>query len=161
MDPNTLGAIWALINSMSGTPYTHSFGPGGTDCSGLASAVANVATGRPAFVSRMNTRTEEGWLLSHGFVYGSAPNSLVIGWNGGHTAVTLPDGTSVSSGERGGVRVGGGGAWEPQFGMHMYLPSSQLVSAHKEYVPAQQENVPDDPPPATPPEITDPNIPSS
>ena len=140
---------------MSGTGYTHGFGPGGTDCSGLASAVANVATGHPAFVSRMNTRTEEGWLLNHGFVYGSAPNALVIGWNGGHTAVTLPDGTSVSSGERGGVRVGGGGAWEPQFGMHMYLPGSQLVSSRHE-APAQAPEAPAETPA---PEVPAPDAP--
>jgi hypothetical protein len=46
----------------------------------------------------------------------------VIGWNGRHTAVTLPDGTPVSSGEGGGVRVGGGGAYQQQFNKHMYLP---------------------------------------
>jgi hypothetical protein len=46
----------------------------------------------------------------------------VIGWNGRHTAVTLPDGTPVSSGEGGGVRIGGGGAYQPQFSHHMYLP---------------------------------------
>ena len=46
----------------------------------------------------------------------------MIGWNGGHTAVTLPDGTPVSSGEGGGVRIGGGGAFQPQFNHHMYLP---------------------------------------
>jgi hypothetical protein len=46
----------------------------------------------------------------------------VIGWNGRHTAVTLPDGTSVSSGEGGGVRIGGGGAYQPQFTHHMFLP---------------------------------------
>ena len=37
-------------------------------------------------------------------------------------AVTLPDGTPVSSGEGGGVRIGGGGAYQPQFNHHMYLP---------------------------------------
>ena len=46
----------------------------------------------------------------------------MIGWNSGHTAVTLPDGTPVSSGEGGGVRVGGGGAYQKQFTHHMYLP---------------------------------------
>jgi hypothetical protein len=48
---------------------------------------------------------------------------LNVGWNGGHTAATLPDGTPVSSGEGGvGVRVGGGGAFQKQFTHHMYLP---------------------------------------
>ncbi|GAQ41479.1 glycoside hydrolase [Mycobacterium pseudoshottsii JCM 15466] len=50
---------------------------------------------------------------------------MVIGWNGRHTAVTLPDGTSVSSGEGGGVRVGGGGAYQAQFTHHMYLPMDE------------------------------------
>jgi hypothetical protein len=65
----------------------------------------------------------ESALLARGFHYGTAPGSVVIGWNGGHAAVTLPDGTPVSSGESGsGVRVGGGGAYQPQFSRHMYLP---------------------------------------
>jgi hypothetical protein len=46
----------------------------------------------------------------------------VVGWNGHHTAATLPDGTPVSSGEGGGVRIGGGGAYQPQFTHHMFLP---------------------------------------
>ncbi len=60
--------------------------------------------------------------MARGFQYGTAPDALVIGWNGRHTAVTLPDGTPVSSGERGGVRIGGGGAYQAQFTHHMYLP---------------------------------------
>src|SRR3954462_1762701 len=54
--------------------------------------------------------------------YGSEPGALNVGWNGGHTAATLPDGTPVSSGEGGGVRVGGGGAFQRQFSHHMSLP---------------------------------------
>jgi hypothetical protein len=88
----------------------------------LASLVSNVATDRPAFGERFNTGNEESALLARGFKYGTAPGALVIGWNGGHTAVTLPDGTPVSSGEGGGVRIGGGGAYQPQFNHHMYLP---------------------------------------
>jgi len=57
-----------------------------------------------------------------GFKYGSEPGALNVGWNGGHTAATLPDGTPVSSGEGGGVRIGGGGAFQKQFGHHMFLP---------------------------------------
>ncbi len=96
--------------------------PADTDCSGLASLVSNLATDRPAFGGRFNTGNEESALLARGFKYGTAPGALVIGWNGGHTAVTLPDGTPVSSGEGGGVRIGGGGAYQPQFSHHMYLP---------------------------------------
>jgi hypothetical protein len=119
-----LAALLSLITQVSGTPYIPGGDtPAGTDCSGLASWVANVASGRPAFGSRFNTGNMESALLARGFHYGSAPGSVVIGWNGGHAAVTLPDGTPVSSGESGtGVRVGGGGAYQPQFTRHMYLP---------------------------------------
>jgi hypothetical protein len=111
-----------LVQQMSGTPYSHGYSPGGTDCSGLASLVSNVATDRPAWAERFNTGNEESALLARGFKYGTAPGALVIGWNGGHTAVTLPDGRPVSSGEGGGVRIGGGGAYQSQFSHHMYLP---------------------------------------
>jgi len=117
-----LEAIMTLVQQMSGTPYSHGYSPAGTDCSGLASLVSNVATDRPVWAERFNTGNEESALLARGFKYGTAPGTLVIGWNGGHTAVTLPDGTPVSSGEGGGVRIGGGGAYQPQFSHHMYLP---------------------------------------
>lgn len=118
-----LATVMTLISQVSGTPYVPGGDtPRGTDCSGLASWVSNVATGRPAFGSRFHTGNEESALLARGFHYGTAPNSLVIGWNGAHTAVTLPDGTPVSSGEGGGVKIGGGGAYQPQFTHHMYLP---------------------------------------
>ena len=129
-----LAALLSLIAQVSGTPYIPGGDtPAGTDCSGLASWVANVASGRPAFGSRFNTGNIESSLLSRGFHYGSAPNSVVIGWNGGHAAVTLPDGTPVSSGESNrGVRVGGGGAYQSQFSHHMYLP----VQAEEMHIPA-------------------------
>ena len=120
-----LVTLMGLINQVSGTPYIPGGdSPAGTDCSGLASWVANAATGRPTFGDRFHTGNEEAALLARGFKYGTAPGALVIGWNGGHTAVTLPDGTPVSSGEGGrGVKVGGGGAYQPQFNHHMYLPA--------------------------------------
>ncbi|QZA16704.1 C40 family peptidase [Mycobacterium malmoense] len=118
-----LATLMSLINQVSGTPYVvGGDSPAGTDCSGLASWIANAATDRPVFGDRFNTGNEEAALLVRGFQYGTAPNALVIGWNGAHTAVTLPDGTSVSSGEHGGVHIGGPGAYRPGFTHHMFLP---------------------------------------
>lgn len=122
--PAWLTVVTALIVQVSGTPYIPGGDtPAGTDCSGLASWVANAATGRPIFGDRFHTGNEEAALLARGFRYGSAPNSLVIAWNSHHTAVTLPDGTAVSSGEGGGVKIGGGGAYQRQFTHTMYLPA--------------------------------------
>ena len=116
-------AVGLLLSQVTGTPYVKGGDtPAGTDCSGLVSWVANVATGRPAYGDRFHTGNEEAALLQRGFRYGTAPNALVIGWNSQHTAVTLPDGTAVSSGEGGGVKTGGGGAYQRQFTHHMYLP---------------------------------------
>ena len=115
--------LLTLVNSVSGTPYVSGGdSPRGTDCSGLVSWVTNAATGRPIYGDRFNTGNIERALLARGFQYGSQPGALNVGWNGGHTAATLPDGTPVSSGEGGGVRVGGGGAFQNQFGHHMFLP---------------------------------------
>ncbi|MGB8404482.1 MAG: peptidoglycan endopeptidase [Mycobacterium sp.] len=123
-------SLIALVNQVSGTPYvTGGDSPHGTDCSGLASWVANAASGRPVYGNRFNTGNEEAALRARGFVYGTQPGALNIGWNGGHTAVTLPDGTPVSSGEGGGVRVGGGGAYQRQFTHHMYLPTAMEENA--------------------------------
>jgi hypothetical protein len=118
-----LATLLTFVNQVSGTPYVAGGdSASGTDCSGLASWVSNVATGRPAYGDRFDTGNQEQALLARGFRHGTAPDALVIGWNGGHTAVTLPDGTPVSSGEGGGVEIGGGGAYQPQFTNHMYLP---------------------------------------
>ena len=118
-----LATLLSLINQVSGTPYIPGGdSPAGTDCSGLVSWVANAASDRPVFGSRFNTGNEESALLQRGFQYGTAPNALVVGWNGGHTAATLPDGTPVSSGERGGVHIGGAGAYQAGFTHHMFLP---------------------------------------
>ena len=118
-----LATLLTVVNQVSGTPYVvGGDSQSGTDCSGLASWVSNVATGQPAYGNRFHTGNQEQALLARGFKYGTAPDAVVIGWNGGHTAVTLPDGTPVSSGEGGGVKIGGDGAYQPQFTNHMYLP---------------------------------------
>jgi resuscitation-promoting factor RpfA len=122
-DAGSEAALMTLIHQVSGTPYIWGGNsPAGTDCSGLASWVSNAASGRPVFGDRFDTRTEEPALLARGFQHGTAPGVLVIGWNNHHTAVTLADGTPVSSGEGGGVKVGGGGAYQAQFTHHMFLP---------------------------------------
>ncbi|BBY60695.1 C40 family peptidase [Mycolicibacterium sarraceniae] len=141
-----IATLMTLISQVSSTPYVPGGdSPAGTDCSGLASWVANAATGRPVYGSRFHTGNEEAALLARGFHYGTAPNSLVIGWNGGHTAVTLPDGTAVSSGEGGGVRIGGGGAYQPQFTHHMYLPMPADDMADPLAPPAPDAPTPDAP----------------
>lgn len=123
-----VASLLALVGQVSGTPYiVGGDSPAGTDCSGLASWVSNAATNRPVFGDRFNTGNQESALLARGFKYGTQPGALVIGWNSGHTAVTLPDGTAVSSGEGGGVKIGGGGAYQPQFTKHMYLPVEQIA----------------------------------
>lgn len=142
-----LATLIGLITQVSGTPYiSGGDSPAGTDCSGLASWVSNVATGRPAFGNRFTTASEEAALLARGFQHGTQPGALVIGWNGSHTAVTLPDGTSVSSGEGGGVKIGGPGAYQSQFTHHMYLP-----------VPEDAVVPPGDlpPEPGTPPQLVE------
>lgn len=121
-----IATLLTLVNQVSGTPYVSGGdSPAGTDCSGLVSWVTNAATGRPVYGDRFHTGNIESALLARGFQYGTQPGALVVGWNRGHTAVTLPDGTPVSSGEGGGgVKVGGGGAFQDQFTNHMFLPCS-------------------------------------
>jgi hypothetical protein len=150
-----LATLMSLINQVSGTPYiVGGDSPAGTDCSGLASWVANAATDRPAFGDRFNTGNEEAALLARGFQYGTAPNALVIGWNRGHTAVTLPDGTSVSSGEPGGVRLGGPGAYQAGFTHHMFLP----MPPDGEGPPPPPPDAPPPPPDAPPPPPAAPSV---
>jgi hypothetical protein len=135
-----IATLLTLVNQVSGTPYVSGGdSPAGTDCSGLVSWVTNAATGRPVYGDRFHTGNIEGELLERGFQYGSQPGALMVGWNGGHAAVTLPDGTPVSSGENGGVTIGGGGAFQDQFTNHMFLP-----------VPPEQPMNPAAPPPGAP-----------
>lgn len=144
-----IATLMALVQQVSGTPYiSGGDSPAGTDCSGLASWVSNMATGRPVYGDRFNTGNQERALLARGFKYGTQPGALVIGWNSGHTAVTLPDGTPVSSGEGGhGVRIGGGGAYQRQFSKHMYLP---MAAEAPQDVPADAPIDPFAPPPPPP-----------
>src|SRR3954464_7982358 len=129
-------SLLTLVQQLSGTPYiTGGDSPRGTDCSGLVSFVTNAATGRPVYGDRFNTGNIESALKARGFQYGSKPGALNVGWNRGHTAATLPDGTPVSSGEGGGVKVGGGGAYQKQFAKHMYLELAPDAPAPEEQLP--------------------------
>jgi hypothetical protein len=117
-----------ILAQMQGTPYVLGGDSlAGTDCSGAVSIVANVASGRPPFGDRFSTVNEAQELRARGFIEGTAPNALVVGWNGGHTALTMPDGTNVESGagDGRGVEVNDrGGALQSQFSHHMWLPGS-------------------------------------
>ena len=131
-------SLLTLVQQLSGTPYiSGGDSPHGTDCSGLVSFVTNAATGRPIYGDRFNTGNIETALKARGFQYGSKPGALNVGWNRGHTAATLPDGTPVSSGEGGGVKIGGGGAYQKQFSKHMFL---ELASP--EGAPAPEDALP-------------------
>ncbi len=145
-----LATLLTLVNQVSGTPYVvGGDSPSGTDCSGLVSWVTNAATGRPVYGDRFHTGNIERELLERGFQHGSEPGALVVGWNSGHTAVTLPDGTPVSSGEGGGVKIGGGGAYQDQFTNHMFLPMPANEPPAPE--PALAPPMPPPPPGALPP----------
>ena len=157
--------LLTLVSSVSGTPYiSGGDSPRGTDCSGLVSWVTNAATGRPIYGDRFNTGNIERALLSRGFQYGSQPGALNVGWNGGHTAATLPDGTPVSSGEGGGVRIGGGGAFQRQFRHHMFLPTpvdeAAAPDAPEAPVVMMAGEVPMAPPPAPEPPMAPPPPPA-
>lgn len=110
------------------------FSTSAIDCSGLVSAVANVATGRPPFQSRMSTVTEGSWLRSLGFRPGRGGHGdLRVGWwdkgggANGHTAGTFPDGTNFESNGKEGVVIGGKtGADDPQFTQHAYLSAAVM-----------------------------------
>src|SRR5689334_22621626 len=156
-------SLLTLVQQLSGTPYiSGGNSAAGTDCSGLVSFVTNAATGRPVYGDRFNTGNIEGALKARGFQYGTQPGALNVGWNGGHTAATLPDGTPVSSGEGGGVKVGGGGAYQSQFNHHMFLPMPAeqvppppgapivLMNGPAPMPPAPPMAPPPPPPPAAP-----------
>jgi len=128
--------LLTLVSSVSGTPYiSGGDSPRGTDCSGLVSWVSNAASGRPIYGDRFNTGNIERALLARGFKYGTQPGALTGG-----------DGGAV--GQRGGgVRIGGGGAFQRQFSHHMYLPMApEDVPPAPDAMPAP-EGMPFMPPP--------------
>lgn len=119
------------------------FSPEGMDCSGLALAFANIATGRDPFAGGRNataagqqgfsTANEGAELTARGFVAGDGgPGTLTIGWSDSHTGVTLPDGTHIDAqGDATGIVMGQGSQGATGFPnvMHLPIPSgSPLLS---------------------------------
>lgn len=109
------------------------FSTSAIDCSGMVSATVNDALGLPPFSSRMATASEGPWLAAKGAVAGlGALGDINVGWvtggpGGGHTAMTLSDGTNVESNGSEGVVVGGRvGANDPMFTNKMHIPAALL-----------------------------------
>jgi phage-related protein len=138
-DPG-LASVIALLSAESGrTPYAFGgYSPRGIDCSGLVAEAVQVYLGEQVNVGAhpMSTGNEASWLAAHGFKQGIGPEgSFRVGFynggpGGGHTALTLPDGTNAEAGgSGGGVRLGGGaaGAGSAEFSDHWYLPPRSVV----------------------------------
>lgn len=126
----TADELNTFAQGVEGAPYEW----GGThwgDCSGAVSALVNKAVGADPWATRGTTGNFSTWLASKGLQPGMGPKgSLNVGWfvggpYGGHTAVTLPNGTNFEmGGARGNGQYGGQavGAADPQFTDHMHLP---------------------------------------
>lgn len=117
---------------LEGAPYIWG-GSNWGDCSGTASAFAAFGLGIDPFPRKFATMDEEQWLRSHGARMGRGPaGTLRIGWanggpGGGHTAVTLPDGTNAEmGGARGNGQLGGqaAGGLDGQFTNFAWIPAS-------------------------------------
>ncbi|SKG75786.1 exported protein [Mycobacteroides abscessus subsp. bolletii] len=93
----------AMAESMAGKPYTWGGSTlDGTDCSGLVMYVADAYTGKQFSGRSGGTGTEGDTLRAKGAVIISDPSqapagTLRIGWNGSHTAGTLPDGRNFEA----------------------------------------------------------------
>jgi hypothetical protein len=100
-------------------------GPGGYDCSGFQSAIANVVLGQFPYRRRFATASFAGGGGAGGFVPGlnSAYGIGVVQGNPGHMAGTL-GGLNVESSGGVGPHTGGGarGATNPMFPQHFSLP---------------------------------------
>jgi hypothetical protein len=129
---NRVAALFATAQALEGTPYSQALR---NDCSGMVSQLASAALGLPppSAAKRFTTVNEGEWLAQHGFQPGiGPPGALNIGWNPapgnmGHTAATLPGGINAESGgSGGGFRFGptAGGAFQPNFTQHAWLPVS-------------------------------------
>lgn len=124
----------AFAQSMDPAKYLlGGFSSSAIDCSGMVSATINDALGLPPFSSRMATASEGGWLAAKGAQPGlGGPGTIGVGWvnggpAGGHTALTLSDGTNVESNGSDGVVIGGPvGANDPMFTNKMHIPAALL-----------------------------------
>ncbi|MBB5167202.1 transglycosylase SLT domain-containing protein [Mycobacterium sp. AZCC_0083] len=110
------------------------FSAEGMDCSGLAAALANIATGQDPFAGgRFATGNEGEALAQRGFIAGDGgPGTLTIGWNGEHTGITLPSGEHIDAqGTATGIVLGQGSQGATGFPnvMHLPLPDNGTLSA--------------------------------
>ena len=118
---------------LEGAPYVWGGSDWG-DCSGAASAFSAFAVGLDPFPRKFATASEEQWLRNHGFTMGAGPaGSFRVGWfnggsYGGHTSVTLPDGTNAEmGGGRGNGQLGGpaAGADHSQYTHRAWFPAAK------------------------------------
>lgn len=118
---------------LEGAPYVWG-GSNWGDCSGAASAFSAFAVGLDPFPRKFATASEEQWLRNHGFTMGAGPaGSFRVGWfnggpAGGHTSVTLPDGTNAEmGGGRGNGQLGGpaAGADHSQYTHRAWFPAAK------------------------------------
>lgn len=101
------------------------FSPAGMDCSGLAAAMANIATGQDPFAGgRFSTGNELQELTARGFQPGDGgPGTLTIGWNAEHTGITLPSGQHIDAEDtKDGIVLGGHSPGATGFPNVMHLP---------------------------------------
>lgn len=122
---------------LEGAPYVWGGSDWG-DCSGAASAFSAFAVGLDPFPRKFATGSEEQWLRDHGFTMGAGPaGSFRVGWfnggsYGGHTSVTLPDGTNAEmGGGRGNGQLGGpaAGADHSQYTHRAWFPAASDTPA--------------------------------
>lgn len=130
--------ILKFADSVAGkTPYTWGgYSMAGMDCSGLALAMANIATGKDPFDGgRVSTFTIGARLAQMGFQRGKGGNgSLTVGWMdpdgggpGGHAGVTLMNGVGLTAqNPDAGIVMGSEGANDSTFTDWMFLPLSSM-----------------------------------
>jgi len=134
---------WARANS--GRPYVWGgVGPGGWDCSGWQSDIANHLLGTPMHVRRFATGSMMGGVNAGGYVRGE-DNEYTIGVNTpglvaaiGHTAGTLGDLNVESGSGHGGIIGGNALGTNSSFAYKYYLPGDYGFNAGSEARLAQQ-----------------------